>query len=810
MVLFAGLFNPSYGASNCQPCLAGYYCPQGSSNSSGFICPTGHYCPEGTQHGTQFKCPPGTFSNVTGLQKINQCKKCSPGLFCPTSGLVQPGGECDGGFFCELGSAIRQPKNASDGGGICPSGFYCPRGSSQPVPCILGHFCARSGLERPQGLCDAGWICTGMSQTSQPTDGNGGDLCPKGHFCQEGTTSPSPCPEGFFLPFMGASNVSSCQACLPGYFCNGTGLTEVSGPCNSGFYCPKQSILPNSHECLEGHYCPHTVGEPIQCPLGHYQPLKGKDHCSMCPAGFYCDSKDGPIINFASFPCPKGHYCPMGTGSFHEFKCPPGYFNNKIGLKSVDDCTDCLSGYICPSPGLQEGTVYECPAGYYCKRSANSSTPNDEPLSGICPKGHYCGKSTGTPNQCPRGTFSNLLGLTDISLCTPCPQGSFCNETASTRPTGLCEEGFYCPPGSIIPTQVECPAGNFCPKGSALPSKCPEGTFSNSTNNKNITDCKECLPGFYCPSDGAIEPEDLCWEGFYCPKGSVQPSLTCTRGFQCPKGSSIPKSCPAGFYTELSQQHACLLCPAGHYCLPINESDATIGGIGIFECPVGHYCKNGTGLDMTPCPKGTFSTKVRLSDSSECQKCVGGKYCGKEGLKHPSGNCNPGYYCEIGSDRPNPMSINCNISLIGDICWTGHMCKEGSDKPQVCPAGSYQNERGQSNCLPCPEGYFCPSQTSSLKGLECPAGYYCPENTTHLHQYPCPAGSYNPLTGSSSKTACLPCPGGKYCREASYTANGNISEGFFCVEGCKGPIYSPDDHVEECPIGSYCIEGESR
>ena len=37
-------------------------------------------------------------------------------------------------------------------------------------------------------------------------------------------------------------------------------------------------------------------------------------------AGFFCE---GPgEIDFASYPCPVGHYCPEGTTSDVQFACP--------------------------------------------------------------------------------------------------------------------------------------------------------------------------------------------------------------------------------------------------------------------------------------------------------------------------------------------------------------------------------------------------------------------------------------------------------------------------------------------------------
>ena len=44
--------------------------------------------------------------------------------------------------------------------------------------------------------CDAGYICTGGSDTATPTDNAIGYPCPVGHFCEAGDTSPQECGIG--------------------------------------------------------------------------------------------------------------------------------------------------------------------------------------------------------------------------------------------------------------------------------------------------------------------------------------------------------------------------------------------------------------------------------------------------------------------------------------------------------------------------------------------------------------------------------------------------------------------------------------
>ena len=38
-------------------------------------------------------------------------------------------------------------------------------------------------VEADMVACDIGYYCTGGADTTAPTDGNGGALCPTGHYC---------------------------------------------------------------------------------------------------------------------------------------------------------------------------------------------------------------------------------------------------------------------------------------------------------------------------------------------------------------------------------------------------------------------------------------------------------------------------------------------------------------------------------------------------------------------------------------------------------------------------------------------------
>ena len=51
--------------------------------------------------------------------------------------------------------------------------------------------------------------------------------------------------------------------------------------------------------------------------------------------------------------------------------------------------------------------------------------------------GYYCPAGTGKDKQpCPRGTFSNETGLSNITGCQPCPARFYCEKEAMTNYTG--------------------------------------------------------------------------------------------------------------------------------------------------------------------------------------------------------------------------------------------------------------------------------------------------------------------------------------------------------------------------------------
>lgn len=79
-------------------------------------------------------------------------------------------------------------------------------------------------------------------------------------------------------------------------------------------------------------------------------------------------------------------------------------------------CFDCMHEILCINFFLSSGN---CQAGYYCPTGQTEANP--APF--LCIAGHYCEEGSGTPTQCPIGTFSNATGNSNITDCKPCTAG---------------------------------------------------------------------------------------------------------------------------------------------------------------------------------------------------------------------------------------------------------------------------------------------------------------------------------------------------------------------------------------------------
>ncbi len=151
----------------------------------------------------------------------------------------------------------------------------------------------------------------------------------------------------FAFLLSGNSLHSQCSPCTSGSYCSGIGNTKPTGLCDAGFYCPAGQSNKQAKNCTAGHYCPIGSPAPILCNSGTWQDQIQQSSCKICPEGYYCDSKDGPIIIPSLYKCPNGYYCPNGTRYAVEFGCPNGTYGNGTGLVRASQCLSCPPGKYC-------------------------------------------------------------------------------------------------------------------------------------------------------------------------------------------------------------------------------------------------------------------------------------------------------------------------------------------------------------------------------------------------------------------------------------------------------------------------------
>ena len=861
-----------------EECDPGYYCLEGSYTSApqdpsdfesdrpipiGGRCPAGGYCPRGSSKAAF--CPSGTFNNATGAESADDCIPCPPGFFCQGSSNPFPTGPCKAGYYCTGGASVEtqfttqpgyytlagavtpaacppgsyNPNNAAsscepcDEGRycpdfamteplICPPGGYCPLGSDQPeacpagtysqedgqhefstcTPCTPGQYCAYDNLTQPTGPCALGYFCVNGSSVANPT-GLGGDICPLGHYCPEGTFLPEECPIGTFYNNTGAGAEADCLPCDPGMYCNNDGLAYPVGECAAGYYCTLGSAYDQPDDssgvggiCPEGYYCPEGSSSPRKCDQGYFMNNTGAAECYTCPAGHYCDG--GDTTTFKN--CPRGSYCP--EGSFEPEPCPAGTYGTDEELVSADECTPCARGFYCPSRGQTTYTL-QCDAGFLCLEGCDSpdgGQPNGVDLL-YCPAGNYCPQGTTHEVPCPPGTYRPEDGAAAVEDCYPCSQGEYCGTSGLTEPTGNCSAGYYCHHNNSIPTPetgVElvsfqyfsgsrggdvCPAGYFCPPGTHDPQACPGGTYNTEVGGGYEADaCAVCSPGRYCP------------------EASTSDGLPCPEGYYCPAGTSDTtwQPCPPGTFsnqTGYNSENDCILCPPGKYCEGEHNTKPT------GDCAVGFYCILGASTSMpndnttgAPCVAGEYCAE----GSWQPEYCTPGFYC-ELGDPEPTGACDAGYYCTQGSFTPTPTGQINSAGPIGDRCPEGHWCPAQSSTPMPCPEGTFSNTTGngaEADCLPCTPGFYCPSEGTVVPEYLCTSGYYCPEGSIAPSD-PCTAGDYCP-TGSAAP---LPCPNGTYQSSTQQDFCNPCETGFYCPIGTDIPII--------CPPGSYCPIGTS-
>ena len=467
-----------------------------------------------------------------------------------------------------------------------PSSYHAsssslPEGSSlstphNPTPCPPGKYKEKD--EVPEGGGSGGQknpdVCRACPAGRYGADYDMQDArcsgpCDRGHWCPRGSTS------------------ARERLCPPGRFGGTLGLTDAfcSGPCKEGYYCPEKSVSDDHQRCgAVNMYCPRGSSVPTLVSPGHYTTggntaTQNRDDGKSNGDNHHGDNDE--YTRTSQRLCEPGHYCGPASGLSDALPggirraCPPGTYGSQYGLEDV-----------------------QC--------------------SGPCPRGHYCPIRTTKPTNCPAGRYGNVAdaarsrnvtwtGDSVSELADPRNIRTILHGHDTSSCSNPCSLGHYCPPSSIVSTQIPCPAGRYGNVTGLRTSECsPRCTGEDDSGEavSNVHGAAAFPHSYKCPAGDA----SLCEEGYFCPIGSTSSRMYPCGGssFYCPRGSSVRTTVSVGYYTV----------PVGIGRVENRSSQV--------ECPRGSYCVSGIRIT---CPAGVYGAITGLSTAECSGPCTAGHWC---------------------------------------------------------------------------------------------------------------------------------------------------------------------------------------
>ena len=170
------------------------------------------------------------------------------------------------------------------------------------------------------------------------------------------------------------------------------------------------------------------------------------------------------------------------------------------------------------------------------------------------------------------------------------------------------------------------------------------------------------------------------------------------------------KECPAGYYLYANESEnifKCMSCPRESYCAG-GEYNIFTAGTGINKCP------EGTTTSATP----DTGRNAQFIEQCSWYKCKPGQQLKVTGEVASCEECDAGKYC-VGGVYDKAHADN-SMQDCPTKTYAGNVSSEpGSFRcSYTCPAGKAMEVigawyRADSDCVPCPKGYYCPGDISS-------------------------------------------------------------------------------------------------
>ena len=115
--------------------------------------------------------------------------------------------------------------------------------------------------------CTPGFLCYGQTNRKYPTDFtlHHGEICPKGYYCEGGSSVATPCPIGTYNAIFGASSITQCLLCPSDTF---NDITGQSGCRACGTYA---GSIEGSSTCIcDGNFRTFSIADSsCRCKSGY-------------------------------------------------------------------------------------------------------------------------------------------------------------------------------------------------------------------------------------------------------------------------------------------------------------------------------------------------------------------------------------------------------------------------------------------------------------------------------------------------------------------------------------------------------------
>lgn len=451
------------------------------------------------------------------------------------------------------------------------------------------------------------------------------------------------------------------------------------------------------------------------------------------------------ILVFSGGAFAAGYDCP-----FKYTSCASGHYMTASGTSSACD-TSMNVGNACRDCSVMGGN-YTCAGGTTCPlanaiaRTCAAGTYWDGAGCVTCTAGNYCPGFTNVDDPvagygltaCYSGYDDGGTGLSAANQCA-----IHCDAGARVMTTdGPCvnSNGSWYTSGhnvSLGQTSATIGAVGYCATGYATPNTL------NPTDHDSVADCAT-----YCnPGTTVVATDEQCSA---CPFGQTNTGGTVTQGGTGPACTNIVVTCSAGEYLPANST-ACTTCPVGNYCGGGTYTFNSASNQGINACASG-YTTSGTGASAQgdcaiSCAAGTRVQSI----NGLCETSGGSWYTAAHSVSSGQTSATAGHVnsCATGYATPNTTTATDHDSLGDCVTYCG---------PDTTV------ETANTQCVSCPFGKTNVGGTVSQGGTG---------PTCYNIVVTCSAGEYLPV----NQTNCSPCPGGWYCIGGEYTFSATVNQG---------------------------------